>query len=183
MLEKIKIGYTFDYYKTGVKIKLFEYYTINLLSFAIPYLLGHPQIVVGTVVNSLIFYVAIRFKEQNIIPVIFLPAVGALMAGLLFGPSTEHLIYFIPFIWVGNAILLFSTRYFLAKEKASVYTVALSSVLKAFFLFLIAVIFVFAFDFPKIYLAGMGPFQLITAMSGGLLTFSGKQLLSKSKND
>ena len=117
MLDKVRSIYTFNYYEAEIKIRLLEYYTINLAAFAIPYLLGHPQIVVGTVINSLIFYVAIRFKEHNLIPVIFLPAIGALLAGFLFGPSTKYLIYFIPFIWVGNAALLFSARYFLLKKK------------------------------------------------------------------
>ena len=53
---------------------------------------------------------SLNLKGWKLVPVILAPALGALSRGLLFGPMTIYLIYLLPFIWIGNTILVFTFK-------------------------------------------------------------------------
>ena len=71
-------------------IEMIVYTTI---SFFLPLLIGHPQIVVGIVVNSLLISGALNVRGYKLLPIIIAPALGAISRGILFGPFTVFLLY------------------------------------------------------------------------------------------
>jgi hypothetical protein len=102
-----------------------------------------------------------------LLPVIILPSIGAYLAGMIFGEGSA-LLYLIPFIWVGNAILVFGMKELvLARGKNRLLALGAASVAKAAFLFLSASA-LFSFGIvPAAFLTAMGVFQLATAATGG----------------
>lgn len=138
------------------------------LSFLIPFLISGPQLLTGTLVNCLLILGTRFVDKKNLLFISVLPSIAAVLNGLVFGKFTIFLVYFLPFIWLGNFILIKSILYL--KEKLSLsLSVALGVVLKTAILFLTAFIY---FNFklvPEIFLTAMGVFQLATGMIGGIL--------------
>ncbi len=156
-----------------------EFLTYFLISFSIPFILGHPQWLVGTIVNTALVLGAMNLKFNKILPVIMVPSIGVLSAGLLFGTYTHFLLYLIPFIWIGNGILVWGMKYLHLKNKNN-YAVSLllSSITKTLFLFLSVFTLVVFKIIPSPMLGAFGLFQLYTALAGGGLAF-GIQTLKK----
>ena len=75
---------------------------IYTLGFAIPFVIAQPQLFTGTIVNALIFTASEKLDRKSLYPILFLPSLGAITHGVLFGPQTIFLVYFLPFIWLGN---------------------------------------------------------------------------------
>ena len=85
----------------------FVYVTfLAFLGFAIPFTFGHPQLLVGVLVNALLVWSSLRLPLKMTLPVVFTPVLGVLARGLLFGPFTSYLALMAPFIWIGNLILV-----------------------------------------------------------------------------
>lgn len=141
------------------------------IAFFIPLIFSHPQWLVGIIINALLFISALKFDFRKQLPFILIPSIGALLHNTLFGTFTLFLIYFIPFIWLGNAILVKTMN----KSKLPyLYRIVLASCLKALFLFIVAYTYFNLGLAPKIFLTAMGSMQLITALAGGLLVYAGK---------
>ena len=158
--------------RTKEKIELIVY---SLISFFIPFLIANPQLLVGSIVNFFLAVTAIKFDLRYSTPVIFLPSLGVFFAGLIFGVNTKYLIYFIPFIWIANFIFVYSF-----KLKINFFVKPLvASLLKAAFLFSVAMVMVYLFDFPKMFLLAMGLLQLITALIGGYLAVVTIKIINK----
>lgn len=153
--------------------------TLYSVSFALPLILGGPQLITGAMVNCLLFLAASRLSGKELWPVVMLPSLGALMHGVLFGPLTIFLVYFLPMIWLGNYVLVK-----LASRLASwpmLLRVGLSSFLKFGLLFLAAQIYWRLNLVPAVFLMSMGYVQLTTALIGGLLA-SGINFYERSSN-
>jgi len=146
----------------------------SIISFGLPFLLGHPQILVGSIINGLIILAAFNFSIRSAFPIIMFPALGALSRGVLFGPLTPFLYYFIPFIWVSNYLLFFTV-----KKLSKFYGVIVGGAVKALFLYLTALIFFKLGTIPAVFLTAMGIVQFITALSGGISVY----LLAKPSNE
>ncbi|MBN2421911.1 hypothetical protein JXB41_01680 [Candidatus Woesearchaeota archaeon] len=147
-----------------------EIVVFSAVSFFLPMVLGHPQLLVGSVINALIVISALHHPFRKALPVIMLPSLGVLTAGLLFGSFTSHLVYMIPFIWIGNALLWFGIKYFYVNKKKNIVINSIgSSFVKAFFLFSIASVFYFSGLVPQMFLIAMGPLQLGTALMGCII--------------
>ncbi len=143
---------------------------VSVLSFCVPFSFGHPQWLVGTLVNTFLFVSAIFLPNKYILPLAVFPSLGLLARGLVFGPLTYFLLYFLPFIWLANLVLIFAFKGLFTKlgYLASLF---ISALCKFIFLFAIANIY-FSFHFvPKIFLQTMGWFQLLTAVGGGLVSW------------
>ena len=150
----------------------FEMILYSVVCYALPLLIGHSQIVVGIIVNALLITSALNLKEYKLLPVIIVPALGALSRGILFGPFTIFLIYLIPFIWIGNAILVFAFKWLKLHLKQNYWlTLILGSAAKAGFLFAIAFILFKLNIIPVIFLTAMGTLQLTTAIFGGIAAY------------
>jgi len=135
---------------------------ISIVAFFVPFAFGHPQWLVGTIVNACLFASAIFLPKKYFIPLAVLPSLGVLARGLIFGPFTFFLIYFLPFIWLGNLVLILVFR-------KTNFVVA--SFAKFLFLFIIANLY-FKFSIvPAAFLTAMGFNQLATALAGGAIIF------------
>ncbi|GAG05269.1 unnamed protein product, partial [marine sediment metagenome] len=139
----------------------------TIVAFFLPFFVGHPQIVVGVLVNTLLITSALNVKGYKLLPVIIAPALGALSRGILFGPFTVFLLYMIPFIWVGNSILVFAFKWLNFDKKINYWiTLLIGSITKALFLFAIAYLLVSMKVLPALFLTAMGIFQFYTAVLG-----------------
>ncbi|NYZ79340.1 hypothetical protein H0N99_04295 [Candidatus Micrarchaeota archaeon] len=138
------------------------------VAFSLPFILGHEQLLVGSVVNCALVLAALNLRGARLLPVILLPSVGALLAGMVFGPLSVSLVYMLPFIWLGNAILVFAVKELVFSERknrlaaltaGSLAKTALLSA-SAFALFFLGLV-------PAQFIAAFGIIQLATALCGG----------------
>lgn len=161
---------------------------IFCLAFFVPFLLGGPQWLVGTMVNTCLFLAVLFLPKKYYLPIVIFPSLGVLARGLIFGPFTPFLVYFLPFIWLGNFILMFvfgKICEFLIKRDPTSFNldklfskflevgslIAFPALAKFTVLFFAANIY-FKFNFvPKIFLATMGMNQLLTAVYGGIIAY------------
>ncbi len=171
-MKLYRISLLQDYALSNIwqNIELFFY---SALCFFLPLFVGHPQIVVGIGVNAALILAALNLKGCKLLPVILLPSLGVLSRGLLFGPLTIFLIYFIPFIWISNALLVFAFKFFKLKYKLNYFlTLFLGIVFKCSFLFVSALLLFKLGIVPAMFLSAMGYMQIITAICGGLVAFA-----------
>lgn len=145
-----------------------EMIAYSAIAFFVPMLLGHPQLLVGAVVNGMLVLAGLNLKGHRLLPVIVAPSLGALTAGILFGNFTVFLLYMAPLIWIGNAILVFSFKIMKLEKKMNYWTTLISgSLLKAVFLFSGAFVLYSLGIVPVMFLTVMGVFQVYTALMGG----------------
>jgi len=151
-------------------VEYFELIIYSLLAFGLPFIISHPQWIIGVLVNFFLIRGSIYFEFRCIIPIIVLPSIGVFVAGVIFGTNTSYLLYFIPIIWISNLILVLSYKYFRFNKHQNIWiTPVIISVLKTTVLFSFALIVVYLFNFPKVFLISMGFIQLITALLGAYL--------------
>jgi hypothetical protein len=157
-----------DYELNSIKENI-EMIIYSSLCLFIPMILSHPQFLVGTIVNCALVLAALNLKFYKTLPIIILPSIGVLISGLLFGSLTNFLIYFIPFIWLGNFILVFSVKKLSMYKLSTFGIIPFAAFLKAIFLFGSAYL-MFQFGLvPKMFLGAMGITQFYTAFSGGII--------------
>jgi hypothetical protein len=142
----------------------------SAVCFLVPFMIGHPQLLVGTLVNASLILAATYMKDSKLLPIIMLPSLAVLTRGAVFGPFTSFLVLMIPFIWLGNALLCYTYRY--AGRKNKVLGILSGAGLKTVFLFISAYALVSIGAIPAIFLTTMGLFQLYTALSGGALALA-----------
>jgi len=142
------------------------------IAFFIPFLLAHPQILVGTIVNAALVLSALNLRGAKLLPVILLPSLGVVAAGLVFSSLTPFLFYLIPFIWIGNSVLVLVFKKLRVAEKMKYWKVLLAgAAAKTLFLFGSAFALVSLGFIPAPFLTAMGIIQLQTALLGGALAF------------
>ncbi|HCC67701.1 TPA: hypothetical protein DEP90_00595 [Patescibacteria group bacterium] len=147
------------------KKEWFQITLLTLLSISAPLIIKSPQILVGSIVNFVLFYSAKKFSFKKTLPSIFLPSLIAYSSNILFKGATPFLLYFIPIIFVGNGIYVLLSRY----VKRGILSVLLASICKALLLYIFAFVLVKETRLPEIFLSSMGVMQLITGLIGGVL--------------
>jgi len=154
-------------------------YTLYALAFSIPLFFSSPQLITGTLINCLLFLAATRLSKKKIIPVIVLPSLGAIAHGVLFGPQTIFLYYFLPFIWIGNYALVqvFSRL----PSKSYAVKILVSSSAKFLILLLFAQLYFRLNIVPSLFVSSMGYIQLITALTGGTLAYGVTTILNHER--
>lgn len=147
------------------------------LAFTIPLVFSSPQIVTGTIINCLLYLAALRMTKKDILPLVVLPSIGAVAHGILFGPHTIFLYYFLPIIWIGNYILVFL---FLRLESYpySIRVIA-ASIVKYVILQTCAQVYFRSSVVPFVFVSSMGYIQLLTSLLGGALGYA----ISYARND
>lgn len=147
---------------------------LSVLSLILPFSLGHLQWLVGTIVNACLFLAAIFLPKKFFAPLIVLPSLGVLGRGIIFGPFTSFLIYFLPFIWLGNLtlILVFKALYKKSSDFKYFLFMFCAASVKYLFLSVIASLYFKFHLVPAIFLQTMGAIQLLTALAGGLIAFA-----------
>jgi hypothetical protein len=145
-----------------------EMFLYSVIAFSLPFVLGHEQLLVGSAVNCALVLAALNLKGARLLPVIILPSIGALLAGMVFGAASSSLLYMVPFIWAGNALLVVCIKYFVLDKKTNrVAALGIGATAKAAFLFVSALALLSFGMVPAAFLAAMGVFQLATALLGG----------------
>lgn len=143
----------------------------STICFFVPFLMGQPQFLIGTIVNSALILGAFYLNDRKLIALIILPSLAVFSRNILFGPSTAFLAYMIPFIWLGNALFVYGNRFFRKLKIKMFFSLVLSASLKTALLFLSALILFKLNIIPPIFLASMGLVQFYTAMTGGMVAY------------
>jgi len=150
---------------------------VYVLGFSIPLIISQPQLITGTVINSLFFIASEKLNKNALYPILILPSLGAVSHGVLFGPQTIFLFYFLPFIWMGNYLQV--NIFSLTRQQNYLIRILSSSLVKYLLLFIAANIYYKIHIVPQLFIASMGAIQFITACLGGLLAYFVLQLLKK----
>ncbi len=162
-----KQDYRLGYLQENIEMVLYSF-----TCFFVPFLAGHPQFLVGTIVNAALVLAALNLRSYKILPIIIFPNVGVLTRGLIFGPFTVFLLYMVPFIWIGNSILVIAIKELNLKRRMNrLLSLGIGAAAKTLFLFAVAAVLVHFSVLPSVFLASMGMMQLYTALTGGLLAF------------
>ncbi len=155
-------------------------YLSSFFIFLIPLLISSPQPLTGTIVNCILILGALYLKGNRPYYIVFLPGLATFANGILFGPFTPFLAFMLPFIWAGNAILVFGVRYFFLSNRSSYFpTLLISSIAKTMFLFSSASLLVYFSIVPAVFLNAMGILQLGTALAGGVLALIAVKIYGK----
>jgi hypothetical protein len=152
---------------------------IYFLSFSIPFLLSSQQLITGTIVNSLLFVAVEKLDKKSLYAILILPSLGAISHGILFGPQTIFLFYFLPFIWLGNYLQM--NIFSLTKQQNYLIRIFSSALIKYLVLFAVANIYYKVSIVPQLFIASMGVIQFITTCLGGLLAYFALSLLKDNE--
>lgn len=153
-------------YKLKLLQENIETIVYSLACFLVPFFLGHPQFLVGTMVNCALILGAFNVRKYRLLPIIIAPSLGVFARGIIFGQMTVFLLYMIPFIWIGNLVIVYLFKHYKDNKFKGLLAGPLA---KAGFLFIVAFA-LFSFGLvPKIFLFAMGVMQLATALSGGVI--------------
>jgi hypothetical protein len=159
------MDYGFDYRERySPRYQMIQMLALSAMGFLVPFITGHPQILVGVLVNAFIIRAALTLPHNKALPVVFTPVLGALARGILFGPFTVFVVFMVPFIWMGNYILLWAFQ----RKHSFLPTLGAASLAKAGLLYGSAYVMYSAGILPALFLDTMGVFQLATALAGGL---------------
>jgi len=152
----------------------------SLLGFFVPFLMGHPQWLVGITVNAALILTALSLKDHKVLPVVLLPSIAVLFRGMIFGPFTIFIAYLVPFIWLGNGALVVMFKWLNVKLRLNYFaTLVLSAGVKAGLLFGATFILYKAGLVPAILLPAMGAMQFATAIGGGLVAWGAIKAFKK----
>ena len=167
---------------SSVMKEIAEFSLYSAIAFFMPFMLFGSQFFLGTIVNMSLISGALYVKGKKLIPLMMLPSLGVLSRGMMFGPMTIFLVYMIPFIWIGNFILIFSVKFFHLKLKKSYsFSSVLGSGLKFAFLFSSALVLYVIGAIPVSFLIIMGLIQLVTAVSASIAVFPINKIRKKLK--
>lgn len=171
-----KQEYNFGFLQENIEMIVYSF-----VCFFVPFFIGYPQWIVGIVVNAALVLAALNLRSYKLLPVIMLPSLAVLSRGLIFGPFTIFLVYMIPFIWIGNFILVLTIKQLALNKKINRFvSLGIGAVAKALFLFTAAFIMAKIGFLPAVFLTAMGIMQLYTAIAGGLLALGVHSIKKRS---
>lgn len=122
-------------YDLSKRKEYIEFIIIALLIALTPIILPllmtiNTQYVVGSIVNTALIITGINIKGyKKIITLITLPSIWAMTSGLILGTASIYTIYMIPFIWIGNFVIIYLYRYLYVHKKINYAVVSLVSVI------------------------------------------------------
>lgn len=139
--------------------------------FTLP-LLPLNQLIVGTLVNAVLIKFSISINSKKVFLLSIIPSLAVLFGGILFTNVNFQIALMLPFIWIGNFVLMFLTRKLVVNNKKNYFVSTLiSSVGKTFLLFLTAGVLFYLGVVPLVFLNMFGIMQFITAESGAVLIY------------
>ncbi|MBU0574570.1 MAG: hypothetical protein ABIJ26_06880 [Candidatus Margulisiibacteriota bacterium] len=169
-------------YEISKTAEMIEYIALAVIAIALPLVLKHPQLLVGSAVNFALILAAINMRGwPKMLPLIILPSVSALAGGYLFGVFTAEQAYFIPFIWIANTLLvLLIKKLYVSQKKNYLAAITAAGIMKAGFLFAAALALSALVEIPVVFLTAMGGLQLITVLIGGLAAWPVSALIERN---
>ena len=162
-----------------IRVMYFTLTLVGFLSFAVPFSLGHPQMVVGSIVNAGLILSALFLPQSFINSLIFFPSLAVLSRGLIFGPLTLFLAFMIPFIWSSNWLLVYFFKKIFNKSQNYWLSLFFSAMIKSLFLFVSAYLLFRLKLVPKLFLTTFSYLQYLTAIFGGTLAYIVKNLYDR----
>ena len=163
------MSYSYDTKKSNIlKTNLFQITLLSLFAFLVPILFSQitlfpNQLLIGTIVNALIAYSALRFNLIKSLPIILLPSIGTFVSGIVFGQSSIYLLYLIPIIWLGNLIVFLFVKKYVNKKN---FAIIIASITKTTIIFAFTFILYLFNIIPQALLIPMSIIQLVTAICG-----------------
>ena len=188
-MEAILKGTVRDFSK---KSEIFQTVVIAVLAFLVPTFLAqlinasfgvgsvianNSQIIVGTVVNTILVISALNLKGWNkTIFVVTMPSISTIMSGYVFKTASIYMVWMIPAIWLGNFILILSFKYIMIKRNSSYFITAIIGIIGKVAIIFGIFMLLKAFNiFPVKMISNlqkaMSLIQLITATLGSSFAF------------
>ena len=151
--------YGFTYVRENIEIII-----NSVIAFFVPFLIGHPQLLVGVIINFLLIRSAYYTSFKKTLPIIILPSFAVFFRGMMFGNLTSQMIYLIPFVIAGNFILVFlSKQYF--KNKKGILLNSFTGILIKVGVIFAGTILVYVLGLvPIFFLQTMASLQILTAI-------------------
>ena len=137
----------------------------------------NSQLIVGSVVNTLLIVTAINLKGwKKILGVVTMPSISTILGGYVFKSASVYMTYMIPAIWIGNFVLVYSYKLImLSKEKnyflAGVVGIVVKVLVIAAGFMLLNAFNVFPAKMVTMLQKAMTITQLITASIGMLIAY------------
>ncbi len=76
------------------------------------------QLIIGTIVNATLFACALKIKDfKKIVALSVLPSISSMTTGILFSGLTLYSKVMLPFIWIGNLVLILGVKYLIKKNQ------------------------------------------------------------------
>ena len=167
-------------YRFGKKWGAINYVAVSCAAFLIPFLLGQPQLLVGSMVNCALVFGAFNYPKKVALSLMVMPSLAILSRGLIFGPMTYYLIYLIPAIWLANFSLVSLIKYLYLRCRLNKYlSVSMAIAAKVIILYAVVWLLVGSNILPKTFTISMGIIQLYTAAIGGVLAITMQKIVKK----
>jgi hypothetical protein len=140
-------------------------------------LLPLNQLIVGTIVNAILIKSALSINSKKVFLLSLIPSSAVFFGGVLFANLTFQIALMLPFIWMGNFVLMFLIKKWIVENRGEYFvSTFVSSICKNFVLFSAAFVLVYFGLVPVIFLTMFGLMQFITAMSGAVLVYFFKEI-------
>ena len=180
-------------YDFSEKNEFIQTIIIAILAFTVPTFLGmlintlfgstsaiasNSQIIVGSIVNTVLVISAINLKGwQKTAFIVTMPSISAIFGGVVLKTSAVFAMYMIPGIWLGNFALIFAFKYLFVNKNLNYFLAGIVGILTK-----VAIIFGF-FSLLKVFnvfppkaittlQTSMGLTQAITATIGVIIAFA-----------
>ena len=123
----------------------------------------NSQIIVGTIVNTLLILSALNLKGfWKIAAVVTAPSVSTILSGFVFKSASVYMAYMIPAIWVGNFVLIYAYKLIMLAKKKNYFLAGVVGIVVK-----VAVIFGV---FSLLNVFGIFPEKLVTNLSVAMST-------------
>jgi hypothetical protein len=146
----------------------FELFAFCSVAFLAPMLITQ-QAILGTIVNAMLVLSALRISGTKAYAPAFIPSIIAMLIGVVLGQPSGAVAAMLPFIWLGNATLMFVVRKINNNYWKALLAGAAS---KAALLIVSSFALVYFLGLPAQMLAAFGMIQFLTALLGGTLAYS-----------
>lgn len=168
--------YKFNYIREDIEIVI-----TSMIAFFVPFLIGHPQLLVGVVINFMLIRSAYYSSLKKTIPIIILPSLAVFFRGMMFGNLTSQLIYLIPFIILGNFTLVFMSKQYFKKNKNILLNSSKGIIVKVAIIFAGTLLVYVLGLVPLFFLQTMAALQIVTATVALGLFYGNVKLNKKLK--
>lgn len=99
---------------------------ISVLFGAESVIANNSQIIVGSVVNTLLVVSALNLKGwTKTIFVVTMPSISTILSGYVFKSASVFMVYMIPAIWLGNFVLIYAFKYITLKKNKNYFLSAI----------------------------------------------------------
>ena len=175
--EKEEVRTTIILGVLALLIPLFLSKLISLIFGEASLITDNSQVIIGTIVNSLLIVCALNLKGiKKIIGVITMPSIAIIISGYLFGPLSSGMIWMIPAIWLGNFALVYLFKWLMIEKKWNYFLTGIVAVIvKVLIIFglfnLLKAFGVFPSDVIDTLKYSMGIMQGFTGILGVLLGY------------